>query len=156
LITAGIRRKGKNEADGGEGLRGVMAPRILKTATSCCSMVDATGSASGLDANIEGYAHEEGGRSVIISGQTKWDLVARRRESGRHQASRTTARIQDAKRPQGRALLRRNACAMGSSFSPMLGGLSIGAHWQGNGRRKTSSADREGGSSAQGITTGEE
>jgi GTP-binding protein len=63
-------------------------------------MVDATEGASGLDANIAGYAHESG-RSVIIL-VNKWDLVA----SGEKRAvsQSRTARIQDAKRPQDRAV----------------------------------------------------
>jgi GTP-binding protein len=97
--TAGIRRKGKTHLMA-EKLSVVMARKNIEDADIVLFMVDATEGASGLDANIAGYAHESG-RSVIIL-VNKWDLVA----SGEKRAiSRSkTARIQDAKRPQDRAL----------------------------------------------------
>ena len=63
-------------------------------------MVDATEGASGLDANIAGYAHESG-RSVIIV-VNKWDLVMSGEKRAISQSK--AARIQDAKRPQDREL----------------------------------------------------
>ena len=99
IDTAGIRRKGKTKLMA-EKLSVVMARKNIEDADIVLLMVDATEGASGLDANIAGYAHESG-RSVIIL-VNKWDLVA----SGEKRAiSRSkTARIQDAKRPQDRAL----------------------------------------------------
>ncbi len=99
IDTAGIRRKGKTRLMA-EKLSVVMARKNIEDADIVLFMVDATEGASGLDANIAGYAHESG-RSVIIL-VNKWDLVA----SGEKRAiSQTrTARIQDAKRPQDRAL----------------------------------------------------
>jgi GTPase len=97
--TAGIRRKGKTHLMA-EKLSVVMARKNIEDADIVLFMVDATEGASGLDANIAGYAHESG-RSVIIL-VNKWDLVA----SGEKRAisQSRTARIQDAKRPQDRAL----------------------------------------------------
>ncbi|MFY9843327.1 MAG: ribosome biogenesis GTPase Der [Terriglobales bacterium] len=97
--TAGIRRKGKTHLMA-EKLSVVMARKNIEDADIVLFMVDATEGASGLDANIAGYAHESG-RSVIIL-VNKWDLVA----SGEKRAisQSRTARIQDAKRPHDRAL----------------------------------------------------
>jgi GTP-binding protein len=97
--TAGIRRKGKTHLMA-EKLSVVMARKNIEDADIVLFMVDATEGASGLDANIAGYAHESG-RSVIIL-VNKWDLVM----SGEKRAisQSRTARIQDAKRPQDRAL----------------------------------------------------
>jgi GTP-binding protein len=97
--TAGIRRKGKTRLMA-EKLSVVMARKNIEDADIVLFMVDATEGASGLDANIAGYAHESG-RSVIIL-VNKWDLVA----SGEKRAisQSRTARIQDAKRPQDRVL----------------------------------------------------
>jgi GTP-binding protein len=97
--TAGIRRKGKTHLMA-EKLSVVMARKNIEDADIVLFMVDATEGASGLDANIAGYAHESG-RSVIIL-VNKWDLVA----SGEKRAvsQSRTARIQDAKRPQDRVL----------------------------------------------------
>src|SRR5208282_2307986 len=83
-----------------EKLSVVMARKNIEDADIVLFMVDATEGASGLDANIAGYAHESG-RSVIIL-VNKWDLVA----SGEKRAisQSRTARIQDAKRPHDRAL----------------------------------------------------
>ncbi len=99
IDTAGIRRKGKTHLMA-EKLSVVMARKNIEDADIVLFMVDATEGASGLDANIAGYAHESG-RSVIIL-VNKWDLVA----SGEKRAvsQSRTARIQDAKRPQDRAL----------------------------------------------------
>jgi GTPase len=99
IDTAGIRRKGKTHLMA-EKLSVVMARKNIEDADIVLFMVDATEGASGLDANIAGYAHESG-RSVIIL-VNKWDLVA----SGEKRAvsQSRTARIQDAKRPHDRAL----------------------------------------------------
>jgi GTP-binding protein len=99
IDTAGIRRKGKTRLMA-EKLSVVMARKNIEDADIVLFMVDATEGASGLDANIAGYAHESG-RSVIIL-VNKWDLVA----SGEKRAvsQSRTARIQDAKRPHDRAL----------------------------------------------------
>jgi GTPase len=99
IDTAGIRRKGKTHLMA-EKLSVVMARKNIEDADIVLFMVDATEGVSDLDANIAGYAHESG-RSVIIL-VNKWDLVA----SGEKRAisQSRTARIQDAKRPQDRAL----------------------------------------------------
>ena len=64
IDTAGIRRKGKTRLMA-EKLSVVMARKNIEDADIVLFMVDATEGASGLDANIAGYAHESG-RSVII------------------------------------------------------------------------------------------
>ncbi len=97
--TAGIRRKGKTKLMA-EKLSVVMARKNIEDADIVLFMVDATEGASGLDANIAGYAHESG-RSVIIL-VNKWDLIASGEKRAVSQSK--TARIQDAKRPQDRAL----------------------------------------------------
>jgi GTPase len=99
IDTAGIRRKGKTKLMA-EKLSVVMARKNIENADIVLFMVDATEGASGLDANIAGYAHESG-RSVIIL-VNKWDLVASGEKRAVSQSK--TARIQDAKRPQDRAL----------------------------------------------------
>lgn len=99
IDTAGIRRKGKTHLMA-EKLSVVMARKNIEDADIVLFMVDATEGASGLDANIAGYAHESG-RSVIIL-VNKWDLVASGEKRAVSQSK--TARIQDAKRPQDRAL----------------------------------------------------
>ena len=99
IDTAGIRRKGKTHLMA-EKLSVVMARKNIEDADIVLFMVDATEGASGLDANIAGYAHESG-RSVIIL-VNKWDLVASGEKRAISQSK--TARIQDAKRPQDRAL----------------------------------------------------
>ena len=99
IDTAGIRRKGKTKLMA-EKLSVVMARKNIEEADIVLFMVDATEGASGLDANIAGYAHESG-RSVIIL-VNKWDLVASGEKRAISQSK--TARIQDAKRPQDRAL----------------------------------------------------
>ncbi len=98
IDTAGIRRKGKTHLMA-EKLSVVMARKNIEDADIVLFMVDATEGASGLDANIAGYAHESG-RSVIIL-VNKWDLVASGEKRAISQSK--TARIQDAKRPQDRA-----------------------------------------------------
>ncbi len=97
--TAGIRRKGKTHLMA-EKLSVVMARKNIEDADIVLFMVDATEGASGLDANIAGYAHESG-RSVIIL-VNKWDLIASGEKRAVSQSK--TARIQDAKRPHDRAL----------------------------------------------------
>jgi GTP-binding protein len=99
IDTAGIRRKGKTRLMA-EKLSVVMARKNIEDADIVLFMVDATEGASGLDANIAGYAHESG-RSVIIL-VNKWDLIASGEKRAISQSK--TARIQDAKRPQDRVL----------------------------------------------------
>ena len=99
IDTAGIRRKGKTELMA-EKLSVVMARKNIEGADIVLFMVDATEGASGLDANIAGYAHESG-RSVIIV-VNKWDLVMSGEKRAISQSK--AARIQDAKRPQDRKL----------------------------------------------------
>jgi GTP-binding protein len=99
IDTAGIRRKGKTELMA-EKLSVVMARKNIESSDIVLFMVDATEGASGLDANIAGYAHESG-RSVIIL-VNKWDLIMSGEKRAISQSK--TARIQDAKRPQDRKL----------------------------------------------------
>jgi GTPase len=99
IDTAGIRRKGKTRAMA-EKLSVVFSRKSIEDADIVLFMVDATEGASGLDANIAGYAHESG-RSVIIL-VNKWDLVASGEKRAISQSK--AARIQDAKRPHDRAL----------------------------------------------------
>jgi GTPase len=99
IDTAGIRRKGKTELMA-EKLSVVMARKNIEGADIVLFMVDATEGASGLDANIAGYAHESG-RSVIIL-VNKWDLIMSGEKRAISQSK--AARIQDAKRPQDRKL----------------------------------------------------
>jgi GTP-binding protein len=99
IDTAGIRRKGKTRLMA-EKLAVVMARKHMEEADIALFMVDATEGVSGLDAAIAGYAHESG-RSVIIL-VNKWDLVASGEKRAISQSK--AARIQDAKRPQDRAL----------------------------------------------------
>jgi GTP-binding protein len=99
MDTAGIRRKGKTRLMA-EKLSVVFSRKSIEDADIVLFMVDATEGASGLDANIAGYAHESG-RSVIIL-VNKWDLVASGEKRAVSQSK--AARIQDAKRPQDRTL----------------------------------------------------
>jgi len=99
IDTAGIRRKGKTRLMA-EKLSVVFSRKSIEDADIVLFMVDATEGASGLDANIAGYAHESG-RSVIVL-VNKWDLVASGEKRAISQSK--TARIQDAKRPHDRAL----------------------------------------------------
>ena len=141
IDTAGIRRKGKTKLMA-EKLSVVMARKNIEDADIVLFMVDATEGVSDLDANIAGYAHESG-RSVIIL-VNKWDLVA----SGEKRAisQSRTARIQDAKRPQDRALYEERL-RYGLKFLRLRSGaVSLRAYGQGDG--KDSSADREGGGRA--------
>ena len=64
IDTAGIRRKGKTKADGGEAQRGDGAPPYPPGGVVIVVM-DASEGFVGLDATIAGYAHE-GGRPVIL------------------------------------------------------------------------------------------
>ncbi len=70
--TAGIRRKGKTKLMA-EKLSVVMARKNIELADVVLIVLDATEGILGLDANIAGYAHEEG-RAVIIV-VNKWDAV---------------------------------------------------------------------------------
>jgi GTP-binding protein len=99
IDTAGIRRKGKTRLMA-EKLSVVFSRKSIEDADIVLFMVDATEGASGLDANIAGYAHESG-RSVIIL-VNKWDQVASGEKRAISQSK--AARIQDAKRPHDRAL----------------------------------------------------
>ena len=99
IDTAGIRRKGKTRLMA-EKLSVVFSRKSIEDADIVLFMVDATEGASGLDANIAGYAHESG-RSVIIL-VNKWDLIASGEKRAISQSK--AARIQDAKRPHDRAL----------------------------------------------------
>ena len=99
IDTAGIRRKGKTRLMA-EKLSVVFSRKSIEDADIVLFMIDATEGASGLDANIAGYAHESG-RSVIIL-VNKWDLVASGEKRAISQSK--AARIQDAKRPHDRAL----------------------------------------------------
>ncbi|MGA7293010.1 MAG: ribosome biogenesis GTPase Der [Terriglobales bacterium] len=99
IDTAGIRRKGKTHLMA-EKLSVVFSRKNIEDADIVLFMIDATEGASGLDANIAGYAHESG-RSMIIL-VNKWDLIASGEKRAISQSK--TARIQDAKRPQDRAL----------------------------------------------------
>jgi GTP-binding protein len=99
IDTAGIRRKGKTRLMA-EKLSVVFSRKSIEGADIVLFMIDATEGASGLDANIAGYAHESG-RSVIIL-VNKWDLVASGEKRAISQSK--AARIQDAKRPHDRAL----------------------------------------------------
>ena len=141
IDTAGIRRKGKTRLMA-EKLSVVMARKNIEDADIVLFMVDATEGASGLDANIAGYAHESG-RSVIIL-VNKWDLVAsgEKRAISQSQDCTHTGRQASA----GPRSLRR-ATALRAQISGLRSGaLSLGAHRQGNG--KNSTADREGRSRA--------
>lgn len=70
--TAGIRRKGKTRLMA-EKLSVVMARKNIELADVVLVILDATEGILGLDANIAGYAHEEG-RAVIVV-VNKWDAV---------------------------------------------------------------------------------
>jgi GTP-binding protein len=72
--TAGIRRKGKTKLMA-EKLSVIMARKHLEAADVSLLIIDAAEGVAALDANIGGYAHENG-RSVIIV-VNKWDLMTR-------------------------------------------------------------------------------
>jgi GTP-binding protein len=129
IDTAGIRRKGKTHLMA-EKLSVVMSRKHLEEADIALFMVDATEGVSALDATIAGYAHESG-KSVIIL-VNKWDLVA----SGQQRAisHSKTARIQDSKRPQDRALYEQRL-RYGLKFLNYAPVLFISAH-TGNGTEK--------------------
>jgi GTPase len=70
--TAGMRRKGKTKLMA-EKLSVVMARKNIGLADVVLVILDATEGILGLDANIAGYAHEEGRAVVIVV--NKWDAV---------------------------------------------------------------------------------
>lgn len=72
IDTAGIRRKGKT-TEMAEKLSVIMARKSLERADVAILVIDATEGVTNLDANIAGYAVEEG-CSVIIA-VNKWDAV---------------------------------------------------------------------------------
>lgn len=72
IDTAGIRRKGKT-TEMEEKLSVVMARKHIERADVVLILIDAIEGVTALDANIAGYAHEDG-RSVIIV-VNKWDAV---------------------------------------------------------------------------------
>jgi GTP-binding protein len=69
--TAGIRRKGKTKLMA-EKISVVMARRHIRMANVVLLVLDATEGVVGLDANIAGYAHEDG-RAIILC-VNKWDV----------------------------------------------------------------------------------
>jgi len=70
--TAGIRRKGKTHLMA-EKLSVVMARKNIRLADVVVVLLDATEGVVGLDANIAGYAHQEG-RAVVVA-VNKWDAA---------------------------------------------------------------------------------
>ncbi len=70
--TAGIRRKGKTQLMA-EKMSVVMARRHIRMANVVLMLIDASEGAVTLDANIAGYAHEDG-RAVILC-VNKWDVA---------------------------------------------------------------------------------
>ncbi|HEV2689764.1 MAG TPA: ribosome biogenesis GTPase Der [Bryobacteraceae bacterium] len=122
IDTAGIRRKGKTRLMA-EKLSVVFSRKSIEDADIVLFMVDATEGASGLDANIAGYAHESG-RSVIIV-VNKWDLVASGEKRAISQSK--AARIQDARRPHDRALYEQRL-RYGLKFLSYAPVLFISAH----------------------------
>lgn len=76
--TAGIRRKGKTIAMA-EKLAVVMARRAIEQADVVVVVIDALERVVGIDANIAGYAHEEG-RPVILA-VNKWDAVEKKNKN---------------------------------------------------------------------------
>jgi len=73
--TAGIRRKGKTKLMA-EKLSVVMARRHIRLANVVLVVLDAAEGTVALDANIAGYAHEDG-RSVIVC-VNKWDIATQK------------------------------------------------------------------------------
>jgi GTP-binding protein len=147
--TAGIRRKGKTKLMA-EKLSVVMARKNIEDADIVLFMVDATEGVSDLDASIAGYAHDSG-RSLIIV-VNKWDLVA----SGEKRAisQSRTARIQDARRPQDRALYEERL-RYGLKFLAYAPVLFISAH-TGKGTEKILSLiEKVAAERRKRITTGE-
>lgn len=72
IDTAGIRRKGKTN-EMAEKLAVIMARKSLERAGVAIVLIDAEEGVVSLDANIAGYAHEEG--CGIILAINKWDAV---------------------------------------------------------------------------------
>jgi GTP-binding protein len=73
IDTAGIRRKGKT-TEAAEKMSVIMARKSLERADIAVVVVDATEGATNLDANIAGYAIDEG--CGVILAINKWDLIA--------------------------------------------------------------------------------
>lgn len=72
IDTAGIRRKGKTKLMA-EKLSVMMARRHIEQADVVLVVIDATEGVVAIDANIAGYAHEDGRAIVIVL--NKWDAV---------------------------------------------------------------------------------
>ena len=73
IDTAGIRRKGKT-TEAAEKMSVIMARKSLERADIAVVVIDATEGATNLDANIAGYAIDEG--CGVILAINKWDLIA--------------------------------------------------------------------------------
>lgn len=73
IDTAGIRRKGKT-TEAAEKLSVMMARKSLERADVAVVVIDAVEGATGLDANIAGYAVDAGCGIILVV--NKWDLVA--------------------------------------------------------------------------------
>jgi GTP-binding protein len=73
IDTAGIRRKGKT-TEAAEKMSVIMARKSLERADIAVVIIDATEGATNLDANIAGYAIDEG--CGVILAINKWDLIA--------------------------------------------------------------------------------
>lgn len=73
IDTAGIRRKGKT-IEMAEKMSVIMARKSLERADIAVVIIDATEGATNLDANIAGYAVDEG--CGVILAINKWDLIA--------------------------------------------------------------------------------
>lgn len=90
--TAGIRRKGKTKLMA-EKLSVVMARRHIRMASVVLFLIDATEGVVALDANIAGYALEDG-RSVIIC-VNKWDASKEKNQKKFTQDVRDALRFLD-------------------------------------------------------------
>lgn len=73
IDTAGIRRKGKTN-EMAEKLSVIMARKSLERADVAVVVIDATEGATNLDANIAGYAVDEGCGIILVV--NKWDAIA--------------------------------------------------------------------------------
>ena len=73
--TAGIRRKGKTTLMA-EKLAVMMARRHIEHADVVLMVIDATEGVVAIDANIAGYAHEDGRAIIIVL--NKWDAVEKK------------------------------------------------------------------------------
>lgn len=73
IDTAGIRRKGKTN-EMAEKLSVIMARKSLERADVAVVVIDATEGATNLDANIAGYAVDEGCGVILVI--NKWDTIA--------------------------------------------------------------------------------